>query len=66
MLSAMLVPLLAGYAMKYLVDVLPDCQQFIDPPFFLLALGVPGVLLGKQGLALRRRCLSGGDAILRK
>ena len=41
------------------VDAPLDCQQFIDPPFLLLALGVPGVLLGKQGLDLRRQCLDG-------
>ena len=41
------------------VDVPPDRQPFIDPPFLLLALGVPGVLLGKQGLDLRRQCLGG-------
>ena len=42
------------------VDVPLDRQQFIDPPFLLLAPGVPGVLLGKQGLDLRRQRLGGG------
>ena len=41
-------------------DVPPDRQQLIDSPLLLLALGVPGVLLGKQGLDLRRQCLDGG------
>ena len=41
------------------VDVPLDRQQFIDPPFLLLALGVPGVLLGQQGLDLCRQCLDG-------
>ena len=45
--------------MKRLVAVPLDCQQFIDPPLLFLALGVPGVLLGKQGLDLRRQCLDG-------
>lgn len=45
--------------MKHLVDAPLDRQQFIGPPL-LLALGVPGVLLGKQGLDLRRQCLGGG------
>ena len=48
------------------VDVPLDCQQFIDPPFLLLTLGVPGVLLGKQGLDLRCQCLDGVDAILQE
>ena len=42
------------------VDVPLNRQQFIDPPLLLLALGVPGVLFGKQGLDLRRQCLGGG------
>ena len=50
---------LVGRTVKYLVDVSPDRQQFIDPPFLLSALGVPGVLLGKQGLDLRRQRLGG-------
>ena len=36
------------------IDVPLDCQQFIASPLAPLALGVPGVLLGKQGLDLRR------------
>ena len=59
MLSIMCVPSLAGRIVKHLVDVPPDRQQFIGPPLLLLALGVPGVLLGKQGLDLRRQCLNG-------
>ena len=55
----MLIPLLAGCAVKYLVDVPLDRQQIIAPPLLLLVLGVPGVLLGKQGLDLRRQCLDG-------
>ena len=42
---------------KYLVDAPPDRQQFIDPPLALLVLGVPGVLLGKQGFDLCRQRL---------
>ena len=57
---------LVGRTVKYLVDVSPDRQQFIDPPLALLVLGVPGVLLGKQGLDLRRQCLDGVDAILQE
>ena len=45
--------------MKRLVAVPLDCQQFIGLPFLLLALGVPGVLLGEQNLDLRRQCLDG-------
>ena len=53
----MLVPPLAGRTVKHLVDVPLDCQQIIDLPLLLLALGVPGVLLGKQGLDFRRQRL---------
>lgn len=42
------------------IDVPLDCQQFIASLLAPLALGVPGVLLGKQGLDLRRQCLDGG------
>ena len=52
--------------MKHQVDVPPDRQPFIDPPFLLLVLGVPGVLLGKQGLDLRRQRLGEVDAILQE
>ena len=58
-LSAMLVPPLAGCAVQYLVDAPPDRQPFIDPPFLLLVLVVSGVLLGQQGLDLRRQRLDG-------
>ena len=50
---------MTGCAVKHQVDVPLNRQQFIDPPLLLLALGVPGVLLGQQGLDLRRQCLDG-------
>ncbi len=43
------------------VEVPLDRQQFIGPPLLLPAFGVPGVLLGKQGLNLRRQCLDEGE-----
>lgn len=61
MLSVMFVPLLAGRTVKHLVDAPPDRQRFIDPPLLLLVLDVPGVLLKKQGLDLRRQCLGGEE-----
>lgn len=45
--------------MKHLVDIPPDRQQFIGPPLLLLALGVPGIFLGKQGLDLCCQRLDG-------
>ena len=46
--------------MKHPADVPPDRQQLIDSPLLLLVLGVSGVLLGKQGLDLRRQYPDGG------
>ena len=60
------IPSLAGHIVKHLVDVPLDRQQFIDPPFLLLALGVPGILLGMQGLDLRRQCLDRVASILQE
>ncbi len=57
----MLVPLLDGCSMQNLVDVPLDGQQFIGPPFPLLVLGVPGVLLHQQGIDLRRQHLVEGS-----
>ena len=53
----MLDPPLAGRTVKHLVDVPLDCQQIIDLPLLRLALGVPSVLFGKQGLDFRRQRL---------
>ena len=65
-LSAMLVPPLAGCAVMHLVDAPLNCQQFIGPLLAILVHSVPGVLFGKQGLDLRRQRLGGVDAILQE
>ena len=57
----MLVPPLAGRTVKHLVDVPLDGQQLVRLPLTLLILIVPGVLLGHQGLDLRRQLLDGGQ-----
>ena len=57
----MLVPPLAGCAVKHLVDVPLDGHQLVRLPLALLVLGVPGVLLGHQRLDLRRQLLGGGQ-----
>ena len=57
----MLVPPLAGCAVKHLVDVPLDGQQLVRLPLAVMVLGVPGVLLGEQGLDLLRQPFDGGQ-----
>ena len=57
----MLVPPLAGRAVKHLVDVPLDGHQLVRFPLALLVLGVPGILFRQQRINLRRQLFDGGQ-----